>query len=173
MSRRYIATEEIETDPHQIRKSAAIVAIFGLIFFFIGLNAFHTSSIYNKQCSEEVMGTIIDCNEYIEKSHKTGSHTSTTTHKYRVTVSYEVDGQIYETDSSGYTKYQLNKKFPDSRVTIHYNPADPDQSYIENDNITVSMFGYVICMIIGGLLIVLAIAVVTGKMQMYHVESRY
>lgn len=107
-----------------------ILLILGIVFTLVGtglgIGSFFVNQSEQKlhdRCSKKTTGIIVDYDKHVSSSSKSGSSTT-----YAKVVEYEVKGDTYEiTDKvSTSSKPKIGKK-----VTVFYNPKDPDEAYIK------------------------------------------
>ena len=91
--------------------AGVILVVFGVVFFGVSKGNQHY-----KETEATVTGVTL---EEAASTDATGNRTEAT---YLLDLKYTVDGKAYETDLSGMSKYEVG-----DRITIYYDPADPNQ----------------------------------------------
>ena len=91
--------------------AGVILIVFGVIFF----NASQQNQHY-QETEAQVTSVVL---EEAASTDASGNRTEAT---YLLGLTYTVDGKAYETDLSGMSKYEVG-----DRITIYYDPADPNQ----------------------------------------------
>ena len=91
--------------------AGVILIVFGVFFF----NASKQNQHY-QETEAQVTSVVL---EEAASTDASGNRTEAT---YLLGLTYTVDGKAYETDLSGMSKYEVG-----DRITIYYDPADPNQ----------------------------------------------
>lgn len=100
-----------------------IYNICGCIIIFIGVILILIQVIKHKHCSAKITGKVIDVIRHDDKY----SNTATLYSLFPV-FEYIINDQVYTKESKyGATKCNLIK---DQKVTIHYNPKNPNEFYV-------------------------------------------
>lgn len=99
----------------------------GILFVYLSHKISHDQSKLEKVCTASVTGTIIrltpeECN--------VSTDIQTKQYLYIPVVKYDVHGFIYEKSLNGhnYNYFSIGEK-----VTVNYNPSNPEQFYVKKD----------------------------------------
>lgn len=91
--------------------AGVILIVFGVVFF--GASKQNQNYVETKAQVTSVV---------LEEEASTDAAGNSTPASYNLGLRYTVDGKVYETDLSGMSKYEVG-----DRITIYYDPADPNQ----------------------------------------------
>ena len=125
--------------------------IVGIVFVGVGIFLYTHGAHLKKVCTSSNQATVVDFEQDIDNE----SNSIT----YYPIVEYEVNGKKYNSRySTGDTthKYSVGQK-----ITILYNPDNPNEYYIEGDNS--DNIGAYICIGVGGLVTILGIYTLIKK----------
>ena len=128
-----------------------IFALAALIFLAVGYMALAGGIQQKKRCSASASGSVIRIHEE-EKSRSRGKQPLII---YTPEFRFNADGVAYSYRSSFGS---MRREFQEGQtVTICYDPADPSNCYVADDPNTSSQGG-IMCLIIGALLAIAAVA---------------
>lgn len=160
-----MAKKIVITDPVKIRR---FMLIFGLVFIIGGVAALGLgvwsglkTKEKNDKCTATAVATVIDYEAYTEyHKKKTATNKQRTSTDYRLVYEFEVAGETYvgsDNDvGSNQKPYALGTK-----LEIHYDPKDPDNSYFY-DTSNVKMYAGIG---VGVLFLIIGILVASGKLE--------
>lgn len=132
------------------------LAAFLLGFSAIGAGLCYSAHMRKKVCSAEAEGKII---EYMEKS-RTGRK-----HMFTPVVEYEVGNKIFTGNTKAWSSSRTFKT--GEYVMIGYNPANPEEFYIKNYDLSITTrLGILFLVISGGILVVTVIVLILDKSKM-------
>ena len=114
-----------------------IFAIMGAIFVIIGLIA--CKNVYNYENKVDTVGTIAEISAYLNSDNEK---------KYKVYVSYNVEGEKYESILNGYS----DSFYEGKEIKIYYDKDDPSKIGMKSMDLLILIFPGIglIFFIIGG-----------------------
>ena len=103
----------------KVKSTYLIVAgfILCLLGIFSALPNGNSASVKDSICTEETSGVVRDVSSY---------NSITAGRMYRVTLEYEAGGERLTLETT--SRYSVDQ---DQSVTVHYNPEDPSEIYVE------------------------------------------
>ena len=134
----------------------------GIIFTIVGILAFVTGLLKKLHCTEITIGKVVDISRDLEINHYYNGNSINNSNQYDryrggreinlyPIFEYTVGENTYvKKSSSSSNQYHIGQD-----VTIHYNPSNPDQYYV--NGIYVSMIAGIIFGIVG-----IVIAIIGG-----------
>lgn len=129
------------------RSTYLIVAgfIICLLGIFAALPNGNSASVKNSNCTEETTGVVLEVSSY---------NSITAGRMYKVTLEYEAGGESRTLETT--SRYSVDQ---DQSVTVHYNPEDPSEIYVEEleDSKVNRMVKNVIMIVIGAFVVYLGI----------------
>ena len=127
------------------------LAIFALIFLAVGGLALVGGRAQKKRCSASATGTVAK----LHMEQKPRGRGKGTVNVYTPEFRFNADGVTYAYRANFGS---MRREFQEGQtVTVRYDPADPSNCYVADDPNT-SAQGGIMCLIIGGLLVLAAVA---------------
>lgn len=113
-----------------------LLAGIGFLFICLGYKVHLARTTLEKSCTMSVTGTITRLAQ-----EECGLSTDRRSKQYLYTpfIEYKVQGIPYEKslNAHGYNYFSVGEK-----VTVNYNPSDPDQFYVKKDNAPKTIYRY-------------------------------
>ena len=128
---------------------ATYLIVAGFIICLLGIYAAlpngNAASVKNSNCTEETSGVVREVSSY---------NSITAGRMYRVTLEYEAGGEPLTLETT--SRYSVEQ---DQSVTVHYNPEDPSEIYVEEleDSKANRMVKNIIMIAIGAFVVYLGI----------------
>lgn len=125
-------------------KKINFVAVFiSIICLVIGFGVLFVCKFFSNmwegqkaECTDYTTGEVLDIVENMQSDRKNFDHINTDTYTYCALVEYTVNNNLYSVeDSHGYGKSDCPYEVGDT-VTVHYNPNDPGEMYLEDGDIS-------------------------------------
>ena len=119
--------------------------IICLLGIFSALPNGNSASVKDSNCTEETSGVVREVSRY--NSISAGR-------MYRITLEYEAGGERLTLETT--SRYSVDQ---DQNVTVHYNPEDPSEIYVEEleDSKANRFFKNIMMIIIGAFVVYLGI----------------
>ena len=123
-----------------------ILFLAGLLFAAIGVFMLLRKNKLKKVCTARTDGTVTDCTRHVSRKRKGGTKVT-----YNSTFTYSVNGVEYVKS--------VNRRYSEGeRVTVHYDPSDPNRHYPDK----LGIFGELFFIAFGALFMILPILVHFG-----------